>query len=235
MYALWAGGIFLFTSVVIVGLPLYFFAPNSLYSWLETPLGSLALGAFVYVVSAAIVISPFLLKRLSWTEVRRRLGLLKSFRLPMLPWAVYVWGLYFLATILVTAALYVIDIPGVDLEQKQEIGFSNLAGGFEYIVAFLLLVVIAPLFEELLFRGYLFGRIRTKNGFWLSAIVTSLTFAALHGQVNVGIDVFILSLFLCYLRERFDSVWPGVLVHAFKNGLAYIILFLLPLYGVQLV
>lgn len=235
LYAVWAVGVFLFTSIILVGLPLYYFANQSVRTWFETPLGTLALAAIVYIVAAAIVISPFVIRRLSWTEIRKKLGLFKRFGLSMLSWAVFAWGLYFISTIIVTAILYSINLPGVNLEQKQNIGFENLSGGLEYVVAFLLLVVVAPVFEELLFRGYLFGRIRERNGFWFSAVLTSLAFAVLHGQVNVGIDVFILSLFLCYLREKFDSVLPGVLVHAFKNGLAYILLFILPLYGVQLV
>lgn len=235
LYAIWTAGAFLFVSVILVGLPLAYFASESVYKWFETPVGTLALAAIVYIVSAAIVISPFVVRRLPWGEIRKKLGIWKQFRLPMIPWAVFIWGLYFISTIIVTGILYTVHIPGLNLDQKQEIGFDHISGGFEYAIAFLLLVVIAPVFEELLFRGYLFGRIRERKGFWFSAILTSLTFAALHGQLNVGIDVFILSLFLCYLREKFQAIWPGVLVHALKNGLAYALLFILPLYGIRLV
>lgn len=234
-YALWTVGVFLLVSQVIIGLPLRFFADSRLYEWLGTPVGTLALSVVVYVLSAALVMAPFLLRRVPWGTIRRNLGVARPFRLPMVPWAVFVWGLYFIATIIVTGILYIIRLPGLNLTETQNIGFTTLSGGFEYAIAFLLLVIIAPVFEELVFRGYLFGRIRSRSGYWLSAGLTSLTFAALHGQLNVGIDVFILSLFLCYLREKFDSIWPGILVHSFKNGLAYTLLFLLPLYGIQLV
>lgn len=234
LYAIWTVGAFIFTSVVLVGLPLYFFASNSLYQWLGTPLGLLLLQAIVYIASVAVLLSPLIIRRVSWAEIRRKLGVFERFRPQMISWAVFSWGLYFIATITVTALLYTLNIPGLNLEQAQNVGFSNLSGGFEYVAAFVLLVVIAPFFEELLFRGYLFGSARKKTGFWFSAVLTSLAFAALHGQVNVAIDVFILSLFLCYLRERFDSIWAGVLVHSLKNGLAYMILFLLPLYGIHL-
>ncbi len=235
LYCLWAGGVFLFTSAILVGLPLYYFASESVYAWFGTSVGTLALAAIIYVVSAAIVISPFIIRRLSWVDIRKKLGLWERFRAPMITWAIFGWALYFISTALVTAVLYFAPVPGLDLGQKQEIGFDHISSGMEYVIAFLLLVVIAPVFEELLFRGYLFGRIRERNGFWLSTILTSLTFAVLHGQFNVGIDVFILSIFLCYLREKFQSVWPGILVHSFKNGLAYVLLFILPLYGVSLV
>lgn len=234
LYIIWTVGAFLFTTVVLVGLPLAYLVSDSVYAWFETPVGSLALGAIVYIVSVTLVILPFVIRRLPWAEIRKKLGIFKRFTASMIPWAFFAWGLYFIATIFVTGILYMLPTEGLNLTQQQDVGFSNLSGGVQYIAAFLLLVVIAPLFEELLFRGFLFGRMREKSGFFLSAILTSLTFAVLHGQWNVGIDVFILSLFLCYLRERFQSIWPGVLVHAFKNSLAYTLLFILPLYGIKL-
>ena len=166
-------------------------------------------------------------------EVKSRLGLSKPFEARMVAWALFIWGLYFLTSVAVTALLYGLNIHGLQLDQKQDIGFSQLNTVLEYGAAFVLLVIIAPFFEELLFRGYLFGAIRHRSGFVVSTLLTSLTFAIMHGQFNVGVDVFILSLFLCYLREKFDSIWPGMLVHAFKNGLAYVILFILPLYGIS--
>lgn len=188
----------------------------------------------MYVLSLLVVMAPFFIKRLPWIKIRAKLGLSKPFKRSMVPWALFIWGIYFISTALVTALLYSLPMHGLNLDQKQDIGFDTISGIWQYIAAFGLLVVVAPLFEELLFRGYLFGQMRTRSGFWLSALLTSLTFAVLHGQLNVGIDVFILSLFLCYLREKFDSIWPGVLVHAFKNGLAFILLFILPLYGINL-
>ena len=235
LYTIWTVGAFMFTSLVLVGLPVYYLAGQNIQAWLETPLGTLTLAAFIYAATAVIAISPLIIRRLPKDDIRNKLGLSEKPTLSMVQWAAITWGLYFVATIIVTGILYFINLPGVNLEQKQNIGLENLSGGFGYVAAFLLLVVVAPFFEELLFRGYLFGQIRERNGFWLSAIVTSLAFGALHGQLNVGIDTFILSLFICYLRERFHSIWPGVFVHAFKNGLAYVILFILPLYGFSLV
>lgn len=234
VYSIWVGGTFVFASVVIIGLPLRYFASDAVYNWLMTSVGSLALAAVVYVVATAIVFSSFLIRKMPLEQVKERLGILKRFQPNMLAWAIFIWGLYFLTSIAITAILYGLHIPGLQLDQQQDIGFSQLNNALEYGAAFVLLVLVAPFFEELLFRGYLFGAIRHRAGFVVSTLLTSFTFALMHGQLNVGIDVFILSLFLCYLRERFDSVWPGMVVHSLKNGLAYIILFILPLYGISL-
>jgi len=234
LYALWTGGAFVFTSVVLVGLPIHYFASDSLYEWFGTSIGSLALATTIYLLSAVIVLAPLVIRRVSWKVVLEKLGLSTRLTGRMVGRAAVMWLMYFFTTAIVTSILLVIQIPGLNLEQKQSLGFEQLSGVFTYIAAFILLVVLAPIFEELLFRGYLFGAIRAKNNFWVSAILTNLTFGLMHGQLNVGIDVFILSLFLCYLREKTQTIWPGILVHALKNGMAYTLLFIVPLYGIHL-
>jgi membrane protease YdiL (CAAX protease family) len=99
------------------------------------------------------------------------------------------------------------------------------------ILAFITLVVIAPFAEELLFRGYLYGKLKSNVPTVVAAITTSLLFGLAHQQLNVGIDVFILSLVLCTLRSLTGSIWAGVLVHIIKNALAYYLLFVAPLMG----
>lgn len=235
-YCLWAASSVFFVSLGVVGPLVQYVLPLAVVDWLTTPLGGLVLTALVYLGATAIVLLPIkLAQRKSWRRMLTDLALAKPFQLRMIPWAVFIWGTYLITSVLTVLVLSQLSIPGLDLEQVQNVGFSNLTTPYEYIAAFLALVVFAPLFEEIIFRGYLFGRLRRLSGFWASAILTSLTFAVLHFQFNVGVDVFVLSLFLCYLRERFDSIWPGMLVHVLKNGLAYTLLFILPLYGVKLV
>ena len=42
-----------------------------------------------------------------------------------------------------------------------------------------------------------------------------------------ALDTFTLSMVLCYLRQETDSLWPGILLHALKNCIAFITLFVL--------
>ncbi|HMR72705.1 MAG TPA: type II CAAX endopeptidase family protein, partial [Candidatus Saccharibacteria bacterium] len=188
-----------------------------------------------YILATGLVVVPLILRRISARSLLDVLGLTKPPRLSMVTWAIFLWGLYFAASLVVVLLLSMLQLPGIDLQQEQEIGFRNLQQGYEFVAAFVALVVVAPLFEEIIFRGYLYGRLRRQSGIIFSMIITSLVFGLVHFQWNVGIDVFVLSLFLCFAREKFDSIWPGVFIHAFKNGIAYTLLFILPLYGVNLV
>lgn len=109
-------------------------------------------------------------------------------------------------------------------DETQAIGFATPTG-IELALAFIALVCIVPVAEELLFRGFIYKGVRSGFSFPVTAITVSVLFAVAHGQLNVGIDVFCLSLVLCYLREKTNSIWPGILLHGLKNAVAFVLLF----------
>ena len=191
----------------------------------ESVLNTAAAG-LVYLLSALIVIGGPQLVR-GFRTTRRELGMsrLPSWRDVLLAPAAFV--VYFIATSIVTMIVAAL-VPGFNLNETQDVGFTNLTLEYEYILAFLTLVVLAPVAEELLFRGYLYGKLRSWISIWAAALVTSVVFGVVHGQWNVGVDVFVLSLVMCSLREMTGSIWAGILLHMLKNGLAFYILFINP-------
>jgi membrane protease YdiL (CAAX protease family) len=208
-------------------------SPENVQLWLSSTLGSTLNALVVYALAALITVMPLWRRVGSFKKLAEKLGLVKFQPGRMFIWAVFAWGLSMVASFVVVAILLALNIPGLDLAQEQQIGFTTTPSPTGYILIFFVLVILAPVAEEVLFRGYLFRRLRTVFGFAASAVITSAVFAGLHVQPNVVINVFILSLFLCYLAEKFDSIWAGVMVHMLKNGLAYLMLFILPLYGIS--
>ena len=97
-----------------------------------------------------------------------------------------------------------------------------------------MLVVVAPVVEELIFRGWLYGKMReaTHGKFrtWvaigLPMLLVSLLFGLVHGQWNVGVVVFAMSLVMCALREITGTIYAGMLVHMLKNAVAFMLLFM---------
>jgi membrane protease YdiL (CAAX protease family) len=140
---------------------------------------------------------------------------------------------FFVYTLITTVVLATITttFPGFPSDQVQLTGFNAFGSRTDNMLAFLTLVILAPLAEETLFRGYLYGKLKGYVPAIVAALATSLLFGIAHMQWNVGIDVFILSLFLCGLRSLTGSIWAGVLVHMIKNGIAYYIIFIYPLVG----
>jgi membrane protease YdiL (CAAX protease family) len=138
--------------------------------------------------------------------------------------------LYFLIVAIVSHL-----VPSLNVDQKQEIGFDNVVGSNELVITFLSLVIIPPIVEEIVMRGFLYSGLKT----WLPALwaglAVSLTFGAAHlaeggaaGPLWIGaIDTFTLSLILVYLREKTGNLWAGITLHMLKNGLAFVLLFVL--------
>lgn len=125
--------------------------------------------------------------------------------------------------------------PWFNAEEAQNVGFSLYMNSGDRVVAFLTLVVIAPIAEEIIFRGWLYGNLRNKLndkipekwGIVLSTLIVSVVFGFIHLQWNVGVNVFALSVVLCVLREVTGTIYAGILTHMIKNGVAFFLLYVL--------
>lgn len=125
--------------------------------------------------------------------------------------------------------------PWFDASEIQDVGFSSYVVGVDRLIAFVTLVVIAPIAEEIIFRGYLYTKLRSlfsekvsdKMSMMISILLVSLLFGLVHMQWNVGVNVFAMSVVLCALREVTGSIHAGILTHMIKNGVAFYLLFVL--------
>lgn len=185
-----------------------------------------AAAAFVYVLSIGIVVGvPWLVKKYRTTKEDVGLTRLPSWMDILLAPAGF--AVYFLCSAVLVYAVGAL-FPGFNVNEAQSTGFSGISRSYEYMLAFATLVVIAPIAEEALFRGYLYGKLRKIIPVWVAIPLVSAIFGFVHGQWNVAIDVFALSVILCILREITGSIWAGILLHMLKNGLAFYLLFINP-------
>lgn len=178
------------------------------------------------VMASALLWLPAL-----WDEAisRKQLGLSRSLR-----WSDIGWGLVGMVAAYAGSMLLAIAarwfVSGVDMDQPQNLGLSALNPGVEMTLALLTLVVVGPIVEEIVFRGYLYGRLQALQvPFWLRTVVVSALFALAHWQWNVALDVFVLSIIMCILRERSGSLWPSIIMHMVKNGIAFYFVFVNPI------
>jgi membrane protease YdiL (CAAX protease family) len=134
----------------------------------------------------------------------------------------------FFAILVVVNGLLSQIFPELNKEQ-QDVGFNILNTSLDKMLALFSLVVLPPLGEEILVRGYLYSGLRAKLRFLPAALITSLLFGLAHLQLGsgtavvwaAGIDTFILSLVLVYLREKSGALYAGMLVHALNNLIAF--------------
>jgi len=106
-------------------------------------------------------------------------------------------------------------------EQSQDVGFGYFITTADRFFAMAAIVFIAPIAEEIIMRGWLYGKLRSRTGIVVAIVITSLVFATLHGQWNVAVVTFALSAVLCGLREITGTIWSGILLHILVNGVAF--------------
>jgi membrane protease YdiL (CAAX protease family) len=182
-----------------------------------------ALAAVIYVLSLTLVIGlPWLVNKRRTTKQDIGLTRLPSWMDILLAPAGFV--VYFIISSLLVLVVTNL-VSGFNPDQAQETGFENISQRYEYILAFVTLVIIAPIAEEILFRGYLYGKLKKHAPVWVAVLATSILFGVVHGRWNVGLDVFALSLVLCSLREVTGNIWAGMILHMLKNAVAFYFLF----------
>jgi membrane protease YdiL (CAAX protease family) len=142
-------------------------------------------------------------------EILSRLGV-RRFRPSALKWMAAAIGAY-----LLFAALYSLLI----VEPKQE----DIAEGFGTVpVQILLIVIAAPVSEEVCFRGMLFGGLRRNFARIPAALVAGLIFGGLHALTGITAvpPLIVFGFVLCLLYEKTGSIVPGILLHMLNNSVA---------------
>lgn len=84
-------------------------------------------------------------------------------------------------------------------------------------------VLVAPLCEEVLFRGYLYPVAKKFTGAWLAACSSALFFAAAHGNLSALLPLFLFGLLLVWIYEKTGSLWAPIAVHFCFNGATVIV------------
>lgn len=85
---------------------------------------------------------------------------------------------------------------------------------------FVIAVILAPLWEELAFRGFLLSALsKTRLGFWGAALIANVLWTSLHGTYSWAgvVSVFVAGLILSWLVWRTGSIKPAIVTHAIGN------------------
>lgn len=227
-------GIFIMAQLVLALLFGMFFgftgwSRTQIADWLTSTSGQFTMMAMSGLVTVGLLALLLRIRRIRFSA----LGLAQT---PQWRDAAFMAaGFFVYFGLLILATLIAGQVIGVDTKQQQEIGFEQArAGAGGLLFVFVSLVIIPPIVEELLFRGFLYQGLRSKLPLVWAAGITSVLFAAphlfasSHGLLWIAaIDTFVLSLVLCYVREKTGALWACIGIHAIKNGLAFIAVFVI--------
>jgi membrane protease YdiL (CAAX protease family) len=101
--------------------------------------------------------------------------------------------------------------------------FTELSSPWWLLVAG---VLVAPVVEDVFFRGFVFAGLRQRYGWRIAALLSAALFALVHLQPLAVVPIFILGYIFAYLYQRSHSIWPAIVMHVSTNalglGLAYL-------------
>ena len=103
-------------------------------------------------------------------------------------------------------------------EYKQQEIVLNFKSNLLKDKALLLhVLIIAPVVEEIIFRGYIYRILKTKIPIIFAIIISSTLFSLIHYNVLSFILLFVLSIFLTYIYERNGSIMCPIIIHSLFN------------------
>lgn len=118
---------------------------------------------------------------------------------------------------------YVQKLFVINSETSETIvAFLESAPTFAVVVFYLLMIIVVPFFEEVIFRGLLW---KVASYFWndkAAAVLTAIAFSFLH-SVDAAIFLLPFAIYLSYLRYTEGNIKPGVVAHICFNGIGLLL------------
>jgi len=187
---------------------------GSLLTGILQKIGSISVGfgSFLgYVIQFSLVIIFGLFQR----KIRSPQGTrLLKFGLAKLDFVIILWG-----TIMVLATGVVIE-PLLNLFPEtylDRLGNIMAAGGWMMFTS----IVIAPIMEEILFRGILQDALMRKYGVFVGILIASAVFGIVHIIPQQVVNAFMIGIVLGYIYYRTGALLPVILIHCINNAISY--------------
>jgi uncharacterized protein len=215
-WPLWAPFMAMLGVFVFLGVLLSVADPLGLETGPDAPPG-VNIGA-TYVQDLALIASALVLARLlDPPATPRKFGLRLTPLLPAAGWTIVSWFGFFAFTIAWSIAL---DIDEQD-DLPEELGVDESTAAL--VGAAILVCVLAPVAEELFFRGFCFTALRRTVGMLPAAALTGIIFGAIHlggTDIEFIVPLMVFGFFLCLLYVWTESLLPCIALHALNNALA---------------
>lgn len=207
--------------IFVHGVGLQLLVPYLCDRLFDAPVDSTEMTLYVYVITFLIIlITMFRFLKKSFSDIFDNFfGFLKTLVLG------YV-GYYFMQLLV---ALLIALVNGNLFNPNTEAVLDSVAMNPNQM--FVVGVLLAPIVEEAMFRGALFGTVRQKSRFWAYAL-SAIAFAIYHLWQFFYIDGFSWSLMLyllqyvppslalCWAYEQSGTIWTPMIIHALINYLS---------------
>ena len=212
MRDVWLGVLF---AVVLMGLA--YGAAYLLLYLLVDPNVDLWLALFSAVLELVLLVPVWwFVKRKYHVPLAKALGF-RRFK----PWWLAV-AVGLLIAYFVFNAYYAAILAALGLEMQRDVGptLRELSSPWPLVFS---IVILAPLVEEVFFRGFVFNGLRGRMDWWWAAVISGALFAAAHLDPLFLLPAFLMGFLFAFLYQKTNSIWPGMIVHFLVNSLAMIV------------
>ncbi|MGJ8722987.1 MAG: CPBP family intramembrane glutamic endopeptidase [Roseibacillus sp.] len=211
--------LFLIVDVLVGWLlaGVYFLIPAAAWDFAYMP--TIIFTDTLWRVGGPLMLAAMLLIR--WRHAPRLLGLIKKPEMGVVMGMLSLGFLYDLG---------VYELVSEFTRREDLEGLSYLEeGGWGLAFGVLSAVILAPVVEEIVFRGFLFQSYLRRFGFLLAMVLSTVLFVVIHYYGVYGsLSVAFFGLGACALYRATGSLWTAIIFHAVTNGL--ITLSMWPLY-----
>jgi len=133
---------------------------------------------------------------------------------------------FFVAFILADIAAYPIEQHfGVDPTQQALSQSATVSGLLPLVL--LSGVIIAPIAEEIVFRGYLYKAFRDRFKPWYAIVMSAALFSAIHLEPLAAVPLFVIGVVLAYVYEKTDNLMAPIALHMLNNAVAFLVVALI--------
>jgi hypothetical protein len=203
-------------GLILVGIAIAIIDPDA-----EDP-AALIVGQGLFAVTLGAIALGFASQtgKLAGGSVLERLGL-RRFKLSGLGLAAAAYVAYILFVAMVYAPF--VQPEQQDITEELGVDTSTIAA----VLGGILIILFAPISEELFFRGFVYGGLRTRMGVWPAAAISAVVFAIPHissADLTIVPPLAIFGLLLAWLYEYTGSLGPPIALHMINNAIAFAVI-----------
>lgn len=189
----------------------------------ESPRRSL-ITLLLFIIQEAIFLIPLYFWIIKKYKLKAKDIGFRKLKVPeAIKWILKAFGLVILFNIVLTLVLVRLGqpLPGFSPQESHIPLFGESA--LDLGIAVLVLIVIAPVIEELLFRGFLLQTFLSVTNPAIASTATALIFSVIHLEFQSIWIMFVISLILNWIFMKSRSLWPAIGFHMINNSLAFLL------------
>lgn len=180
-------------------------------------------GAIVVAVSSTLVEALFLIAPLYYALRRRPAGASRWSGLRALGLRGFALGesvaLFLLGLLVIYGFGLLYDQLHIQTN-ADELQRQAARAPYSTLAALVVAVVVAPICEEVFFRGFVLAGLRRRMPVGSAILVSALIFGMAHADAGSFAPLVVIGLVLAVVRWRAESLWPGIALHALNNAIA---------------